>query len=478
MTVKLLFILAASAVAAVLCTMNLYTARFGWYAWAMEHEVIPDGRAAYKEWILEEAPKYDLYAEEAAGGTADIKKQLPFLLEKKDPYITLTLIDPESDRQLGVLFAEILDDPFWGSWMWSDADIAAQGMDNPMGFHVQFRDGDAMVELYSYRVLEFIAPYYLIIAVLDFLIMLVPVLVFIHRRMRYLGRVRAEALVMAGGDLEQAITIKGTDEISSLASELDQLRQALKTSLEKERRAHQDNQELIRAVSHDLRTPLTTLYGYLEILRMQKGNTANYPEYVRRCLEKTEEIRGMSDKMFEYALVFESQEKVDTKPVPAEELERELREQAEYLRLQGFRQVSFLAGNELPGTENSEMEVETETAITGILNANPFLLKRLVSNLCSNIFRYGDKNAPVKISLRAVADVNRASGAVSADEAPDAAYLNAVFVNRILTSRQAAGSGVGLKSAEKIAALHGGTLTVSETEEFFRAEFTLPLLEK
>ena len=186
----------------------------------------------------------------------------------------------------------------------------------------------------------------------------------------------------------------------------------------------------------------------------------------------------MSDKMFEYALVFESQEKVDTKPVPAEELERELREQAEYLRLQGFRQVSFLVSNELPGTKNSEMKVETETAITGILNANPFLLKRLVSNLCSNILRYGDKNAPVKISLRAAVDVNRASGVVSADEAPAAAYLNAVFVNRILTSRQAAGSGVGLKSAEKIAALHGGTLTVSETEEFFRAEFTLPLLEK
>ena len=475
MTVKLLFILAVSAVAAVLCTMYLYTARFGWYAWAMEHEVVPDGRTAYKEWILEEAPKYDLYKN---GETADIKKQLPFLLEKKDPYITLMLIEPESNRYLEVLFAEILDVPFWGAWMWSDADIAARGMDTPMGFSVQFRDGDAIVELYSYRVLEFIAPYYLMIAILDFLIMLVPVLVFIHRRMRYLGRVRAEALVMAGGDLEQVITIKGTDEISSLASELDQLRQALKTSLEKERRAHQDNQELIRAVSHDLRTPLTTLYGYLEILRMQKGDAANYPEYVRRCLEKTEEIRGMSDKMFEYALVFESQEKVDTKPVPAEELERELGEQAEYLRLQGFRQVSFLVSNELPGTEDSETEVETETAVTGILNVNPFLLKRLVSNLCSNILRYGDKNAPVKISLRVTADVNRASDAVSADEAPATAYLSAVFVNCILPSRQAAGSGVGLKSAEKIAALHGGTLTVSETEGFFRAEFTLPLQEK
>ena len=91
------------------------------------------------------------------------------------------------------------------------------------------------------------------------------------------------------------VTIKGKDEISALASELDSLRFALKISIENERQAYLDNQELIRAFSHDIRTPLSFLNGYLEILKRKKGNPDNYPVYIQKCLEKTKELKDMTE---------------------------------------------------------------------------------------------------------------------------------------------------------------------------------------
>ena len=64
------------------------------------------------------------------------------------------------------------------------------------------------------------------------------------------------------------------------------------------------NQDLITAMSHDLRTPLTILHGYLDILALGR-NPEQQSEYIRRCLQKTEGIQQLTDRMFEYSLVYE-----------------------------------------------------------------------------------------------------------------------------------------------------------------------------
>ena len=68
-------------------------------------------------------------------------------------------------------------------------------------------------------------------------------------------------------------------------------------------------------MSHDLRTPLTILNGYLEVLRLNR-NPEMHEEYLKRCLQKTSDIREMTDRMFEYALVFEEGEEPKVKEIP------------------------------------------------------------------------------------------------------------------------------------------------------------------
>ena len=76
------------------------------------------------------------------------------------------------------------------------------------------------------------------------------------------------------------------------------------------------------AMSHDLRTPLTVLNGYLEVLKLKKGDPEKQEEYIDRCLKKTGDIRALTDRMFEYALVYEDTETARLRQIPVALLER------------------------------------------------------------------------------------------------------------------------------------------------------------
>lgn len=443
LTVQMFLVLLLCAALAVGCLLVLYEYRFSVYNWALRNNLVTDNRDDYIRWVSEEAPKYELeptgHVDEADREMID-QEYLSFLFKNRDPYVGFAIYNDETGKYVTGYRPEIISDSYWGSWFFADTPMVAnQG--EQVEVKIRFKDYPATLIVDSYRIIK-IFPMYLGLGILVCLtIFLTPVLVFIHRRMKYLGTVRSEVLVMAQGDLGHPMSVVGKDEITSLAQELDYLRQALKENIEKERQSHRANQELIRAMSHDLRTPLTTLYGYLEILNHSKGNPERYPEYVRRCLAKTEEIRGMSDKMFEYALVFDNQDEVDRQELPLEIIWTELTEAADYLQSQGF----FV-----------EMKGD---CVEGQFLGNAFLMKRLLGNLISNIQRYGEKSVPVELILE-----------------NEPARIKLTLNNRVRGETSAMGSGVGLKSAERIALLHGGRLTWEEREGVFQAALVLPVV--
>lgn len=431
LTQELMLLFLTSFTVAVLATMFFVSRRFAAYGWVLEHEIFTDSREEYMDWLKETAPSYRMDQPEI---------YMPVFEEKADIYTWLGIYDEDGQYQEG-FFPEVLDSPFWGSWVWSDSDIAAQGMETPVKTEIQFQDGTARVQIMSYQSLKFFSLYYLMVAAADGMAVFFPLLIFAHRRMKYLGNLRAEITVIGQGDMEHRVTVKGHDEISALAVELDNMRLTLKNSMENERKVHRDNQELIRAVSHDLRTPLTALNGYLEILHRKKGRAEDYPAYIQKCLEKTEEIRNLSDKMFEYALVFENTGETIMQTWNPSMFAEMVKEMAEELSVQGIP-VSFSQG-ELP---------------EAIWKANPFLIRRLIWNLGSNIERYGDRTRTTDIQVYV-----------------EGKTLKTVMSNGMGKEKQAVGSGIGLKSAAKIAELHGGSLLCGKTGEEFVAELSLPL---
>jgi len=256
---------------------------------------------------------------------------------------------------------------------------------------VKFKNGYAMVMIYFYHSSFFLVPYAVFCLFFCVFLFLAVVLFFVGKKLNHIVRLEQAVLQMSSGDLTTAVPKAGGDEIGVLALELDKLRLTLHENFLQEQEAHKSNRELITALSHDLRTPLTILKGYLEILNLNR-NPQLEAEYIGRCLKKADDLKEMTDRMFEYALVFDEAADLAGEPdiamLPVSFFLDGLREHADFLRLAGFKvELCF---------------PEEENLCAGCAAAaEETMVKRVLNNLFSNIIKYADKKEAVSIEVLA-----------------------------------------------------------------------------
>ena len=317
--------------------------------------------------------------------------------------------------------------------------------------NTEFKNGYATVIVTFYHSSIFIFPYFLFSLFLSVGLFLLILLFFINRKMKQVVLLKQEILRMSAGDLSTPLVSSGADEIGVLSRELDHLRLTLDQNIRQEQEAHQSNRELIAALSHDLRTPLTVLHGYLDILHLNR-NPEMQNTYVTRCLQKTDDIRRLTDRMFEYALVYDASEPEQIRMIPFS-LSRLLglfREQMDFLELD----ISF------PDADTSD--ITTPDALT--IQADPELCKRILNNLFSNILKYGSKQETVTLSMQLPSEINKDAALCLALKNTVKPEHSAVESNRI-----------GLKSSTRNMERMGGKLVVFQTNTFFEVTLSFPV---
>ena len=251
---------------------------------------------------------------------------------------------------------------------------------------------------------------------------------------RVTGRIIAlseEAVVIGGGDLEAPIFIEGGDEISVLATEVDNMRRSVIERMGNERRAWEANSELITAISHDIRTPMTSLIGYLGLL-----NESGF----------TDSERSARFAASAYSLVFGRAEiEMDLQRYDARLLAEQLVGEAAFeLQDAGF------------AVEQQGFEGEGE------LVADAMYLKRVMDNLVSNAKKYADKSAPVV--FRSALEDGLLTVCVSNTVAQN--------VSRVESTK------IGLRTCAKIMETMGGSFSSSLEGLEYRAVFSVPIAEK
>ena len=290
---------------------------------------------------------------------------------------------------------------------------------------VKFANGTYDMIYYSYHRSKFTYPYVIASIILCVAVFLSGILIFIGRMMKRVSAVKDSIVRMSVGDLSSPVPPCGADEIGIVSKELDTLRQTLQENIRRESESRQANQDLITAMSHDLRTPLTVLNGYLEVLKLKRADPGAREKYVDRCLEKAADIKALTDRMFEYALVYEENETADLKPLSISDLAECLRENCEFIRIAGF-------------TVEEKFEYGAESEMYG----DKVMLKRIFSNLFSNILKYGDKKGEVTVQI-----------------CPECGRLKILITN--LIKKDAAdieSNQIGLRSVRKMVEMHQGEL--------------------
>ena len=267
---------------------------------------------------------------------------------------------------------------------------------------------------------------------------------YIRRLTNRIIRLSREADAIGSGDLEAPITVRGEDELAMLATEMDSMRRSVIERMSGERRAWEANSELITAISHDIRTPMTALIGYLGLLSkdsLEDKETSR--QFISSANDKAMELKDLTDELFKYFLVFGRAElELNLEEFDAHLLLEQLLGEAEFDLLDaGFR-------------------VEHEGSVGECrLLADPLYLKRVVDNLVSNAKKYADRSEPIMLSLTQCSD--RLTVRMSNHIAKKTPHVES--------------TKIGLRTCEKILSSLGGSFTTESDSELFTAELSLPI---
>lgn len=302
-------------------------------------------------------------------------------------------------------------------------------------YDVSFFDADGKVYMDCYFEYKYYYITLFISVTIGLICFVIIMLTLISKKISYIRTLENEIKILEGGNLNYNITINGNDELSFLAESINEMRKSFIEQLQSENEAKSANSELITAISHDLRTPLTALLGYLDIIEYKKYKTKeNLMQYIHNSREKAYQIKSLSDKLFEYFLVFNRRNDLDLETFNVNEILEQL-----------FQEEFFMLND-----ENFTYDFIPCNRIS-YLDMNLISIRRVFDNMFSNISKYADKSEPIKIRYY-IEDQN----------------LTITIKNKISTNLKSVSStGIGLKTCTKIIEMHNGKLSTEKTDDSF-----------
>lgn len=319
--------------------------------------------------------------------------------------------------------------------------VASSGMEFP----VNFTDGGFSVVVYetSETVLyELVKVTAIIVGALIFLLI---VLIYDQQVTHSIQTLSRQVRQVSQGDLDKKILSRRRDEIGQLALDVDTMRLSIIEKLQREEAAWQANSNLITAISHDVRTPLTALMGYLELLDDEEISPEERQAYLEICKNHAHRLKGLTDELFGFFLVF-------GKPAPDLHLEEfEVNMLLEQILLEKELELSQLG-----------FEITTEhEPVTGKLRVDLGHFRRVFDNLFSNVRKYADPAQSVRIS-----------------QSMEEGKLRVQIINAIREEEKRVESNkIGLQTCQKLITTMGGEFRKKQTVREFSVEILLPLYE-
>lgn len=280
------------------------------------------------------------------------------------------------------------------------------------------------------------------------------------RSMNYITKLSAAVRNISEGDLNTTVDVVGDDEFSDMAANLNRMVEEIRELMDKEREAEKTKNELITNVAHDLRTPLTSIIGYLELL---SGPVKLDPEMQKKYIDitytKAKRLQKLIEDLFgftklNYGKISMRVSKVDI-----------------------IKLLSQLLEEFYPNFMEKNLAYELQSNVPAkVITADGNLLARLFDNLINNAIKYGADGKRILVKVHATdtivtVSVTNYGRVIPKDELP---LLFEKFY-RVEQSRSTntGGTGLGLAIAKNIVDMHGGTIGV--TSDLNGTVFTVKL---
>ncbi|KAA0948809.1 HAMP domain-containing protein [Sporosarcina sp. ANT_H38] len=280
---------------------------------------------------------------------------------------------------------------------------------------------------------------------------------FAMKKVKSFNRIKEGVEQIKNGDLHHRIEVDGKGEISQLAVNINSITEGLKKSVDSEIKSDRLKTELITNVSHDIRTPLTSIITYVDLLKIE-NDPEIIAEYVDVLDQKSKRLKLLTDDLFEAAKASSG-----SMPVQLERID------IISLLTQGIGEM----GGKI---EASSLDFKLAYPIEKVyVKADGKLLWRSIENLFSNIFKYAQPASRVYI------DVEDLGNEILVTFKNISAYELNISVDELMErfkrgdeSRSSQGSGLGLSIAESLIHIQHGKFLVQVDGDLFKAIIYLP----
>ena len=288
----------------------------------------------------------------------------------------------------------------------------------------------------------------LLYLILGILLFSVTFMILQEPYIRYISRISEAVQNISEGDLNTVIDVIGDDEFSSMAANLNHMAADIKKLMEKERESERTKNELITNVAHDLRTPLTSIIGYLELLAGNQQVPADMQhKYIEIAYGKSRRLQKLIEDLFGFTKLNCGKIAMHVGQIDIVKLLGQLVEEA------------------YPNFVEKGLSYDLQSNVPAkIINADGNLLARLFDNLIGNAIKYGADGKRVLVKIHAEGEtvtvsVTNYGYVIPADELP--LIFNKFYRVEQSRSSSTGGTGLGLAIAKEIVDMHGGTISVA-----------------
>lgn len=285
------------------------------------------------------------------------------------------------------------------------------------------------------------------------LVLTIIYIVMLIKDLVYLDKIMVGAKAAAEGKLNYKIDEKGRGHLRELAHDINNIKDGLKKSVENEMKSENMKTELITNVSHDLKTPLTSIINYIDLLKRENIEPENARDYVNILDKKSQRLKVLIEDLFEASKAASGAMELNIAKIDIGQL------------------LKQALGENDERFKDNRLEVKLNIPDDKIfIDGDGKRLYRVFENLISNIVKYSLSNTRVYINMFKENDeVNIVMKNISAYEL---SFDTNEITNRFKrgdASRSTEGSGLGLAIAKSIVELHNGSFKIEADGDLFKS---------
>ncbi|WP_163468551.1 HAMP domain-containing sensor histidine kinase [Fusobacterium sp. IOR10] len=320
-------------------------------------------------------------------------------------------------------------------------------------YHIQFKNEKGTLYIFPSNIQDIFGYYDIIILTTLFLILIIEMIFVLKKPLNYIKEIEQDINKISNGNFEHRIPLRYSNELTKLCQTVNEAAELILKTLENEKENEIKQRKLITNMSHDLRTPLTSIIGYLNLISLEnKFTNEEKTKYISVALNNSYRLNSLIDELFYYSKLINTDLKLN------------------------FNIINIgLFLNQYITEEVSDLKINFDSKKI-FLNLDIPQTQRILDNIFSNIRKYKSKDS--EITIKIIKKNNMAKIIFENDTEENLKNKVHLLFERLYVSKEERNdsSGLGLAIVKEIVKILKGNVYIEYENKLFKLILEFPIV--